>query len=319
MGDTWYRGQSSTVAPSKAGGSIHDFGDGTYLTNSKEVAETYASTRAKSGGQAQVLTIHLERADLGRVLDLHKDPRWERFLQKPLVPNLPHTTPERLIKGANENYGRFFMDFVRQNNISLKNYDAVIGPEFVRGGSQLCLLHRDGQPSALAVQIRLRLQPVGAPAVPAPASAAPKPRVEMMKTQPPLPESLLVNQSRARGVVGNQAAMAVVGQLIGGAIQSLGDIGIRRRVESELRTTHAGAIERILGSGQGVLVIMRMQEWNIPDFSGNRARALIGVSVQGGESEDDALYRWRATPRLLAGPANGWRSFEQYAWMGPAG
>ena len=38
--------------------------------------------------------------------------------------------------------------------------NAVIGPGYVRGGSQLAMLHEDGGPSPLAIKIRGRLQPV---------------------------------------------------------------------------------------------------------------------------------------------------------------
>jgi len=161
MAEIWYRGQSNTVAPSKPGGSIHDFGDGMYLTDSREVAEQYARTRvAYGGGQPEVLSINIERSELGRVLDLNSDPRWQQFLRTPQVPGNPDMTPEKLIRMANENYGRFFEQFVRANKIRIKEYDAVIGPEFVRGGSQLAILHEDGRPSSLAIKIRSRLRPV---------------------------------------------------------------------------------------------------------------------------------------------------------------
>jgi hypothetical protein len=164
MAEIWYRGQSSTVAPSKPGGSIHDFGDGMYLTDSREVAEQYARTRvAYGGGQPEVFTINIERGELGNVLDLNSDPRWQQFLRNPQVPGRPELTPENLIKMANENYGRFFEHFVRENKIRIKEYDAVIGPEFVRGGSQLAILHKDGRPSPLAIKIRGRLRPVDSP------------------------------------------------------------------------------------------------------------------------------------------------------------
>ncbi len=151
MAEIWYRGQSNTVAPSEPGGSIHDFGDGMYLTDSREVAEQYARTRVEDGGgQPEVLTINIERSELGKVLDLSSDPRWQRFLSHPQVPGRPDLTPENLIKMANENYGRFFEQFVRKNKIRIKEYDAVIGPEFVRGGTQLAILHKNDGPSPLA-------------------------------------------------------------------------------------------------------------------------------------------------------------------------
>ncbi len=192
MAETWYRGQSTTVEPSSPGGSIHDFGDGVYLTNSKAVAELYAQTRvAHGGGQPEVLTITLGRNELGRVLDLNVDPRWQQFLRTPQIPNKPDTAPENLIRMANENYGRFFEQFTRQNNIRLQNYEAVIGPEFVRGGTQLCILNRNGQASPLGLQIRARLQPV---------QSSPGPQDQSI---PIVPVRSLVQQSRVQGIVGD--------------------------------------------------------------------------------------------------------------------
>lgn len=306
MAEVWYRGQSDPHKPARPGGSIHDFGDGLYMTDSRQVADQYADTRAKAnGGRPVVLVLHVERSDLGRVLDLTNDPRWKRFLETPQIPGRPASTPGRLIKLANENYGRFFQNFVRQNHIRLQSYDAVLGPEFVRGGNQLCILHPRGAPSSISVRLQAVMRPVGVPAV----NGA---RVEWV------PGSRLVAQATRQGIVGNQAAMAVIGQMVGGAIQSIGDAGIRWRVEKALKTTHAPAIERILAGGGGVLVVIRMQEWRIPDWNGQRARSLIGVSVEGGRTEAEALNAWRGTPRIMQGPGLGWRYYEQYAWIDPS-
>jgi len=307
MGETWYRGQSSTVAPLKAGAEIHDFGDGLYLTSSKEVAELYAKTRvAHGGGQPQVLSINLERSELGRVLDLNKDSRWQKFLQTPQIPNQPKTTPQHLIRVANENYSRLFEAFASKNKIRISDYDAVIGPEFVRGGSQLCILHRNSEPSTLAKQVRSRLKPIGSTG-----NAGTLPVMTV-------PGRNLALQSRAHGILRNQAAIALLGQLLGAAIQGLGDIGIARSVQRELTTTYAEAIRQILARGDGVLVIISMQEWEQPDFNGMRARSLLGVFVEGGSTPESAIATWREVPRFRRAPAKGWRSFEQYAWIDPA-
>jgi hypothetical protein len=135
-----------------------------YLTDSKAVAELYAKTRvALGGGQPRVLTIEITRAELGRVLDLNSDPRWPQFLRAPQIPRRPDLTPENLIRRANENYSRFFDQFVAQNKIPIEEYNAVIGPEFVRGATQLAVLHKNGQPSRLSIEIRTRLRPVDGP------------------------------------------------------------------------------------------------------------------------------------------------------------
>ncbi len=306
MGETWYRGQSSSVPPSRPGGAIHDFGDGVYLTSSKDVAQRYADTRvSQGGGQPQVFQIQIERTELGKVLDLNNDPRWTRFLRQPAIPGMANRTPEDLIRMANENYGRFFEQFVQQNNIRIQDYDAVVGPEFVRGGSQLCILNRNGQPSVLATRISARFQPIE------PAVSPTEPAV------PVVPGRNLVQQSRVQGIVGNQAAMAMLGQLLGQGIQFLGDVGIRRQVQQKLATTHAKGIESILAQGQGVLVIISMEEWEEPDFNGMRGRMLLEVYIEGGPTQAVALRNWQGTPKYLKGPAKGWRSFENYVWIDP--
>lgn len=295
------------MVPSKPGGAIYDFGDGVYLTSSKDVAELYARTRVSGGGgQPQVLKVEIDRAELGRVLDLSNDPRWNRFLRQPAIPGMPDRTPEALIRMANENYGRFFEQFIQQNNIRIQEYDAVIGPEFVRGGSQLCMLNRNGQPSPLAARISTRLQPIE-PLVP-----------DNESNVPTVPGRNLMQQSRIQGIVGNQAAMALLGQLLGAGIQFIGDIGIRRQVQQKLVNTHAKGIQAILSRGEGVLVIISMEEWEQPDFNRMRARMLLDVYIEGGPTQAIALKNWRRIPRLLKGPAKGWRSFEQYVWIDPS-
>lgn len=112
--------------------------------------------------------------------------------------------------------------------------------------------------------------------------------------------------------------MALLGQLLGTAIQSIGDFGIQWRVQREVETTYAQTIQHMLARGDGVLVIIALQEWIQPDFNGMRGRGLLSVYVQGGPTQAAALENWRGVPRLLQGPAKGWRVFERYAWIDPS-
>ncbi len=139
--ETWFRGDIENAVRPGPGSNLHDLGDGLYLTDNKQVAETYASTRASegarrgTGGVARVRSVTFERASLGRVLDLTTDSRWLEYVRKPIA----GMTPEQMIKRANENYSRFFGQFVSSNKIDLSKYDAIIGPEYVRGGKQICI------------------------------------------------------------------------------------------------------------------------------------------------------------------------------------
>jgi Domain of unknown function (DUF4157) len=156
--ETWFRGEATGVAPASPGGVIHDFGDGLYLTNDPNVATQYAELRASAQpSTGRVLSATFERNLLGRVLDLTQDVRWQRFVQTRMPSGV---TYEQLIRMANENYWRFFQQFLQENNLLLESFDTIIGPEYVRGGTQVCVRN-----PSIAAQIRALLRP-GLPGVP---------------------------------------------------------------------------------------------------------------------------------------------------------
>jgi hypothetical protein len=123
-------------------------------------------------------------------------------------------------------------------------------------------------------------------------------------------------KSKATAVATSQAGAELLGQSIGGFFQWLGDIGTRRAIQHELSTTHAQEIADEFARGNGVLVIVRMQEWIIPDFNGMRARGLLSVYVEGGPTMEAALDEWRK-PKWLQGPPWGWRTYEEHYWLDP--
>src|SRR5262249_12190647 len=100
---------------------------------------------------------------------LTKDARWQKFMQ-PAAPGLPSN--EALIKQANENYGRLFKTFIAKEKINLEEYDAIIGLEYVRGGKQLCILNKGGQPSLLQARLRSQFRPQASASSVLPSSAA---------------------------------------------------------------------------------------------------------------------------------------------------
>jgi hypothetical protein len=122
--------------------------------------------------------------------------------------------------------------------------------------------------------------------------------------------------SRVKSILRNQDAMAILGQALGIAIQRIGDIGIQNRVRTELETTRAGEIRQILSRGEGVLVIIRLQEWILPDFNGMRARTLLEICLKAGADQQDALRKW-ALPSYKRVPPDGWQAVENYVWIDP--
>lgn len=161
--ETWFHGAGVGVAPSAPGKNLHDLGDGLYLTDREDVALQYAKTRAPGDQSWFVQEVTVERLSLGNVLDLTTDPRWQKFMTQPMYPgtNNPQLSKSRLefLQIKHELYGQFFEEFQQANKIDIKTYDAVIGPEYVRGGRQLCILNKNGFPARLNARIRALFRP----------------------------------------------------------------------------------------------------------------------------------------------------------------
>jgi hypothetical protein len=152
----WFRGEVEGGGVAPPGKMVHDFGDGVYFTDRLDVAMQYAETRPGTKESRRVYKVDLDTRTM-RVLDLEQDPRWQKFL-KPF-PNLP--SPEASwASGNNESYGQSFKQFVKQNNINLDEYDAVVGREYVRGGRQIAILHKNGRMSPLAAATRAKMLPI---------------------------------------------------------------------------------------------------------------------------------------------------------------
>lgn len=156
--ETWYRGEGVGVPPGKPGGNLSDFGDGMYLTDQRKVAEIYAARRSASPDGRRVLEVSLARGSLGRVLDLSGDSRWHQFMNDTKDPKLLRKSRMHYLQIKHELYAQFFVEFLKRNKIDIRNFDAVIGPEYTTGGRQLCILHKNGQPSKLHQRVRALLR-----------------------------------------------------------------------------------------------------------------------------------------------------------------
>jgi hypothetical protein len=165
----WYRGIAKDVPLANPGEWTHDFGEGLYLTNTEEVAWEYADVRSAGDiSKQRVLTANIDRSTLGRVLDLTKDPRWTKYMNEPVVPELPGRTPSSILgfnetkvnRALNEQYDHFFKHFLEKHTVDMNDFDSVIGPELVRGGKQLCILDTHGESVALQSSVRSLLRPV---------------------------------------------------------------------------------------------------------------------------------------------------------------
>jgi hypothetical protein len=203
--ETWYRGEGVGVPPAKAGGHEHDFGDGMYLSDRSDVAGVYADRRATSPDGRRVFVVNLGRASLGRVLDLSADARWQNFMNDRTEPAFGKQSRLDSVKLKHELYGQFFNEFLRRFKIDLKTYDAVVGPEYNLGGRQLCILHKNGQPTKLAARVRTLFRLVTPTAVKVPVAA------DQEAGPVPLPKGPATSRFRAglRNVVSAAGAVAV--------------------------------------------------------------------------------------------------------------
>jgi hypothetical protein len=157
--EIWFRGEGVGVPAAKAGGYLHDFGDGLYFSDKLQVAEVYARRRAKDPAGRRVWLVAVKRATLGQVLDLSADPRWTRFMNDTSDRMLLGRSRLYYLKLQHERYGQFFQEFLRLHKISLEKYDAVIGPEYNLGGRQLCILHKRGHAAPLQQRLRTQFRP----------------------------------------------------------------------------------------------------------------------------------------------------------------
>lgn len=308
MAETWFRGESTIVGPAKPGTNLHDFGEGIYFVNRADIAKQYAELRvSEGGGEPRVLSLNIERSQLGNVLNLNTDPRWLKFLRSPMTPNGP--SPEQIIRTAgNENYGKLFSGFILENKINLRNYNAVEGPELVRGGTQLCILHVDSQQSALAQKLKqlLVVQPSTRSTL--------RPDLQVPSVRLPA-QSPFIPNSPIRRVLGNQAAVALFGQLVVSAMQGIGEYGINQQIKRDIDNRLAPEIAAMQARGSGVLVIAAIQEALYADFNGVKGRLYLTSYVRSGISPMDALSKWQHELKYLQGPSPGFGIVEQYVWI----
>jgi hypothetical protein len=112
-------------------------------------------------------------------------------------------------------------------------------------------------------------------------------------------------------------AAALFGSLLGSLAQWIGDIGIQQQIRNCLENELVQEVTSILIRGEGVLVIIQLQEWETPDVQRRRGRGLLDVLVQGGHTQQAAQQAWERTPHLLKGPPRGWRVVTRYGWIPP--
>jgi hypothetical protein len=158
--ETWYRGTATGSQPASPGTYSHDLLEGLYLTDKLDVAYSYAGTRTTNSDEQlpYVSWGKFDPAARGNVLDLtsgaHQQ-KWTEFESR-VLPSEGITFRAVMARGGG-NYGRMFKMFLTENKINVDSYDILIGPEYIRGGRQMCI-----RKPAVASQIENIMVP-GAP------------------------------------------------------------------------------------------------------------------------------------------------------------
>jgi len=122
---------------------VHDLGDGVYMTFDSELAVRYAQERRvqvqalERGAPGIVLRVEAEPSELGRVLDFYNNrglrAEWESFLHH-------QAGGEFVLRGGPaEMYNAHFENWLWTKGIAPEQFDVIIGPEYIRGGSQVCI------------------------------------------------------------------------------------------------------------------------------------------------------------------------------------
>jgi hypothetical protein len=87
-----------------------------------------------------VIKVEVAQSELGRVLDFYFDKNlrndWEEYLRN------RESGDVVLSGGPAEIYYGHFVNWVYGKGMRLSDFDTIIGPEYIRGGSQICIRNK---------------------------------------------------------------------------------------------------------------------------------------------------------------------------------
>jgi hypothetical protein len=133
---------------------------------------------------------------------------------------------------------------------------------------------------------------------------------------PPVYLNIPVAKSPLRRTLGNQAGIALLGQMATNGLTNWAYAGIGDEIAKQKKALEK-EIRDIRSQGRGVLIIIRIKRDATGDVHGAKPR-LLGVHVRPGDTHQQAMERW-LDPRYnlveLATPP--WVIDEQYEWISP--
>lgn len=324
--ELWMRGEAAGGPVAMPGEWIHDFGDGMYFTDQHKVARMYAEKNAASPDQQRIVGVVIDTSKY-RVLDLRDTTKLEgQKWAEQFSPKTPGGEKlfEVISSGTlNKMYGTVFDTFLRANNLNRNDYDLIIGPEYVRGGMQMCVVQKGAGPSALALQLRSEFKTISVGPAGPPQTAKAVYRPPQIRSVTPRPVSLgdrfTMPNNPLRRVAANQNAMAALGIAFEAAGFWYQQKEMAAEVRRRLETKYRDYVQQAFSRGEGVLAIIYINEWILPDVNGFYPKMLAGVAVESGPTQDDAFYTYRSRQNLTPGPSPNCRIYEMYQWVSASG
>lgn len=114
-----------------------------------------------------------------------------------------------------------------------------------------------------------------------------------------------------------QNAAALFGTLLASALHRANNWSINAQVQKQLESTYKSQVEGAFANGQGVLVIINIQEPVREDVNGFRSQVLRSIVLKPGPSAELTLRQWRSADSFGVGPDPNCRITEQYLWLDP--
>ena len=115
------------------------------------------------------------------------------------------------------------------------------------------------------------------------------------------------------GVPGHSKVRRAGVKLLQKAAIALNGLAVSYRVNREI-TQRADQIRRQMPKDGGVLLCVGMEESELPDPMGTRM--FLSLHIAGaGKDPRSVFHGYLTQPRLVQGPAEGWRRRDEYIWV----
>jgi hypothetical protein len=126
---------------------IHDLGPGTYWSYDREEAVAFAQMRSadaqreEPGTAGILLRSEVPSTELGRVFDFYNNSalrsEWEAYVAR--QPGGFFV----LAGGSAQMYNGHFENWLHTRGARLQDFDVIVGPDYIHGGSQICIRDQD--------------------------------------------------------------------------------------------------------------------------------------------------------------------------------